>query len=390
MLDELLGGSWLPQRFNEEAHRWVEAERTRIGADDGLLSEIATASFKDSVGLIRLRTRDGLTTQPAVAVLKAKISDKPLQALIVAMAQVCRPKLGLLFGQFRDDLGLTQSHERELALYELDEPGLRRHMPACYGTIRNPDAGRWAMLLEYLPEVDERKGQPPLRADDTCMRAILNGLLEIHAPWYRLEDKLAAFPWLVSPPSPARMLEMTSLWLELADFAAPSFETWCGPSVRSIQAKIISSISDWWPRLRGASSTLIHNDFNPRNLVLREPNEQLRLCVYDWELATIGAPQHDLAELLCFTWHNDMNESDLIQLLETYRAALSSVSGYEIDPIEWREGFDLALNHLLINRFALYTLMHRFRPLDYLPRVMENWIRLYEWIGNSRCCVTDE
>ncbi|MCP3885412.1 MAG: NAD-dependent epimerase/dehydratase family protein [Propionibacteriaceae bacterium] len=389
-LDGLLGGSWLPPSFNVEAHRWVEAERTRIGADDGLLSEIATASFKDSVGLIRLHARDGLATQPALAVLKAKVSDKLLQALIVAMAQVCRPKLGLLFGQFRDDLGLTRSHERELALYELDEPGLRRHMPACYGTLRNPDAGRWAMLLEYLPEVNDRKGQPPLRADDTGMGAVLNGLLEIHAPWYRLEDKLAALPWLVAPPSPARMLEMTPFWLELADFAAPSFEAWCGPYVRDLQAKIIGGLSDWWPRLRGASLTLIHNDFNPRNLVLRERNEQPRLCVYDWELATVGAPQHDLAELLCFTWHNDMNESDLIQLLESYRAALSSVSGYKIDPIEWREGFDLALNHLFINRFALYTLMHRFRPLDYLPRVMANWIRLYAWTGNSRGCITDE
>lgn len=387
-LDGLLGGSWLPPRFNREAHRWVEAERTRIGADDGLLSELATAAFKGSVGLIRLHARDGIATQPALAVLKAKVSDTLLQDLVVEMAQVCRPQLGLLFGQFRDDLGLTRSQERELALYELDEPGLRRHMPACYGTFRDPGAGRWAMLLEYLPEVADRTGRPSLRADDTGMEAVLNGLLEIHAPWYRLEDKLAALPWLVAPPSPARMLEMTPFWLELADFSAPSFEDWCGPSIRDIQSNIIAGLSDWWPRLRGASSTLIHNDFNPRNLVLREPNEQPRLCAYDWELATVGAPQHDLAELLCFTWHNDLNESDLIQLLETYRAALSSASGYEIDPIEWREGFDLALNHLFINRLALYTLKHRFRPLDYLPRVMGNWMRLYAWSGNSCGCIT--
>jgi len=34
---------------------------------------------------------------------------------------------------------------------------------------------------------------------------------------------------------------------------------------------------------------------------------------------------HDLAELLCFTWHDDMTERDLDGSLETYRVALSHV-----------------------------------------------------------------
>ncbi len=110
--------------------------------------------------------------------------------------------------------------------------------------------------------------------------------------------------------------------------------------------------------------------------MLREHYGPRRLCVYDRELATHGMPQHDLAELLCFTWHAELDGRDLGRLLERYRLALSSVSGRVIDSREWREGFSVALRHLLINRLAMYTMMHRFRPLDYLPRVMANWMRL--------------
>ena len=41
------------------------------------------------------------------------------------------------------------------------------------------------------------------------------------------------------------------------------------------------------------------------------------------------------------------------------------------------QGFVLALRHLLVLRLPLYTLMHRFRPLAFLPDVMRNWQRLH-------------
>lgn len=377
-LDGLLEGDWRCPGLNGAAHRWMEAERTRIGSDDGILSEIAAARAGGGVGLWRLRNqgkKDGRL--PGMAVLKAKASDRLIQALTVQMAGVCRPELGRLFARFQDALGLAGCHERELALYELDEPRLSRHMPACHGTLRHPEGGGWALLLEHLPEAEA--GRARLRADDAGMAAVLHGLATIHAVWYRREADLAAQAWLAPPPDATRMREMAPLWRELADFAAPWFEAWCGSEIRGLQADFIADLDAWWPRLRGMPATLIHNDFNPRNLVLRPVDGQARLCVYDWELATLGAPQHDLSELLCFTWRGRMTERDLLAMLDAHRAALATASDCGIDPLEWRAGFALALRHLLIDRLAMYTLMHRFRPLAYLPRVMGNWMRLHAW-----------
>ena len=146
-----------------------------------------------------------------------------------------------------------------------------------------------------------------------------------------------------------------------------------------IQTRILQDLPRWWDRLSAMPTTLIHNDFNPRNFVLRKVNGERRLCVYDWELATKGVPQHDLSELLCFTWHSEMGREDL-NILETYRQALSIASGEDIGMKAWREGFVLALQHLLINRLAMYTMMHSFRPLRYLPGVINNWLCLYSLV----------
>ena len=256
-------------------------------------------------------------------------------------------------------------------------------MPACLGIQRNVPAGRWALLLEYLPEA--AAGHTCPRADAADMVTLLNDLAAIHAVWYRREPELAALPWLAAMPDTARMLDMTPLWRELADFAAPWFTAWCGGEIRTLQAGFIASLDDWWPRLRALPGTLIHNDFNPRNLVMRRIDGQSRLCAFDWELASQGAPQHDLAELLCFTWRDDMTQADLDTLLEVSRSALAVAAGLPIDAREWRAGFALALRHLLINRLAMYTLMHRFRPLPYLPEVMRNWLRLHKFALRQAC-----
>lgn len=380
--DELLARTWNTPDGSGKIERWAMAEQKLIGTDDGLLSEIAAARVQGSVGLRYLRLPAKAVPdneQHDAAVLKVKVSDSLLQELTVEMARVCNPELGRLFARYSDALGLTHAHERELALYECGEPRLRRYVPACYGTLKIPEERRWAVLMEYLPETATKGGRAHLKADDDGMETILNGLAEIHSLWYQNEKGLGSQPWLAATPDPGRMLEMTPLWQELAKFAAPCFETWCGPDIRTIQAEIINTLEVWYPRLHRMPATLIHNDFNPRNFVLRETEGNQRLCVYDWELATRGVPQHDLAELLSFTWHTDMTKGDMEKIVENYRQALSLASGKAIEPNEWQEGFVLSLQHLLINRLALYMLMNRFRPLHYLPRVMTNWMRLYSW-----------
>jgi hydroxymethylglutaryl-CoA reductase (NADPH) len=105
--------------------------------------------------------------------------------------------------------------------------------------------------------------------------------------------------------------------------------------------------------------------------------EPLRLCAYDWELATLGAPQRDLAEFLCFVL-TEPTMADAGRWIEHHRVALERTSGTVIDAERWTRGFRSALYDILINRLATYTMVHRVRRQSFLPRVVRTWRCLYQ------------
>jgi hypothetical protein len=57
---------------------------------------------------------------------------------------------------------------------------------------------------------------------------------------------------------------------------------------------------------------------------------------------------------------------------------LALATGIAIDATSWQAGFKLSLRHLILNRFAMYSLMHTFRPQAFLPRVIKTWQRLHQ------------
>jgi hypothetical protein len=173
------------------------------------------------------------------------------------------------------------------------------------------------------------------------------------------------------------MSEMSELWSALAAHASPSFCAWADPAISAIHRRLIADVGRWWHTLEAAPRTLIHNDFNPRNICLRQTDRRLSLCAYDWELATIGVPQRDLAELLCFVLPPDVSNTTVEEWIERHRRALETECGSSIDPDLWREGFRCSLYDLLVDRLSMYALVHRIRRQSFLPRVVRTWRRLY-------------
>ena len=124
-----------------------------------------------------------------------------------------------------------------------------------------------------------------------------------------------------------------------------------------------------------APAVVCHGDLHPMNLLFEDDHV---VAVLDWELARIGVPQHDLAELLCFALPAGAGRAELERWMEMHRAKLAQRSGVHVPRIAWRRGFRLALRQLLVERLPLYAVIHRFKPQPFLPRVVRNWVRLDE------------
>ena len=171
-----------------------------------------------------------------------------------------------------------------------------------------------------------------------------------------------------------------SLYRALAAHAAPRVAAWAGATAAALQIRLAATPEAWRPTLESMPQVLVHNDFNPRNLALRPEaaGGGLGLCAYDWELATLGAPQQDAAELLCFVLPPDVDRRTVDRWIDRAQSHLAATPAGRIDAAAWRRGVHAALAQLLVDRFAFYTLIDRVRRQTFLPRVIATCARLIE------------
>ena len=173
--------------------------------------------------------------------------------------------------------------------------------------------------------------------------------------------------------------------------SVPATSSRCGRPLRHMRRHIFKAGPDHQSLARTANlwtldecgglwstpRALIHNDFSPRNLALRQDARGFHLCAYDWELATLGPPQRDLAEFLCFVLSPNVSLQTAECFVERYRNQLQTAAGQPIPRDPWREGFRSALADLLIDKLAFYALVNRVRSQPFLPRVLRTWQQLY-------------
>ena len=356
-------------------------ELISTGSDHSLIGELTAWRSGRPCGIFHVRqtTEDGNTRDLMV---KLKATDEDLIAVGEAIAAVVDPRVAPAYRRWSRYLGFVGSHAREIAICREQDPRFLAHTPAVLATIADERSCTWLLVHEYLSDVrllDAVNDASAWTAAD--VEAAVDGLASLHSIWFDREAELRAQPWIGHVPSAASVAAMSDLWMALAEHAAPCFSAWADPGLASLHQRLASTVPQWSRSLDDGPRTLIHGDFNPRNVCLR--GTPPRLCAYDWELATIGAPQRDLAEFLCFVLTAD-TASEAPGWIERHRLALSRRIGVELDRSAWIAGFRATMAELLINRLAIYAMVHRVKPLPFLPRVVRTWQAIAAMTGCER------
>jgi thioester reductase-like protein len=338
-------------------------------AGHSIISELTAWQSGGACGLFSTRGADG---RPLVLKVTARADD--VRTVGEALAGLCGERLGRAYREFGGGLGSAGGHEREVALYRDSDPVLRAHTPAVAATEADPGTRAWSVLLEDMrgAELLDAVDRPEAWTDDHVGAAV-DGIAAIHGAWHRRVGGLRREPWIGSVRNTATVEAMTPLWRALADHAAPMFAAWTDESTPQLQHVLIDRIAGWRPALDAAPQTLIHNDFNPRNLCFRPIEGGRRLCAFDWELATIGSPMRDLAELLCFVSPPGVRREWIDALIDRHATLFSAGAGVAVDPAAWRAAFGAALAELLVDRLSVYAMVHRVKPQRFLPRVVRTW-----------------
>ncbi|WP_207401007.1 phosphotransferase [Actinomadura roseirufa] len=350
-------------------------------AQSGLLTDLAARGDQRKLaGVFPLRV--GYTVPGGAGELDLVAKVKPLDEEVIIeaakLASLSGGRLAGLYARWRYWTGFKDVHTRELAVYRSRDPALARVLPKVYGVHADPAREAYVILMERLgPQVilKDSAERPELWRDEH-LRAALDGIAPVHAAWLGREDELTRAGWLGRVPTAERVAAMAELWAAMAEHNAAEHPHWIAPDDLRRLLRIIGSAGEWWTRLERMPRTLVHNDFNPRNIALRSPG--LSLVAYDWELATLHVPQRDLAELLAFVLPAGAGEAEVAGLLAHHRAALQDAGAEAPDPDTWREGYRLALWDFATTRLQLYLMTHAHRELPFLQHLVPTALRLLE------------
>ena len=371
----------LRAHFGDQAIRVTSLQRLDRGSEHSVIGEMTSWRRKSRTGLFDYRVgyQSGAAARQLDVVVKVKPVDTDVLDVAESTAAMCDASVSKALAQVRGQIGVTLCHLREVAIYAHADPRLRRHMPECYATWEQEEERSWGVVLERLHDMEIMNAAdslPPWHHE--AIAAAIDGLAQIHAVWLGRRSELSAQPWIGHVVDSQNAECLVPFWRALGSHADSQFGRWAGPGLVRAHRTLVDTVGEWWPALEALPQTLIHHDFNPRNLGLRRQRGELHLVAYDWELATIGAPQRDLAEFLCFVLPDDVSAERLADLVERHRRRLEQVSGVVLDARAWAAGFASALADVLVARFSFYALITRVRPQLFLPRVVRTWWRLHQ------------
>jgi len=121
--------------------------------------------------------------------------------------------------------------------------------------------------------------------------------------------------------------------------------------------------------------TLIHNDFNPRNIAIKTNGDP---CIYDWELATYGVPHRDIFELLAFTFTPNFESSDLVDVLKHHFALVQSLNNQDYSWSDYLYDFKLGGQAFLVSRVNFYLTGSILMNYPFIERVFTTSFKMLD------------
>jgi hypothetical protein len=354
---------------DERREPWIPIKYGPAHPDDWFGVVPATARFERSPRMAPERLGLVVKVNPRAGLARNLIP------WIIAQQNI---KLDRPYWEYRSAAESDHTGDREHHVYRVsakETPSLRAVLPRYYGSAMDLTTGEHALFLEFITDVSRLDATGaaadwPAAAIDDALRALAKWQA---AFWAADESRLA---WAGPRPTTADMIADETLWYGLVNDAHARFPHIITEKIWRRRRALIESIQDWHGIKDELPATLVHNDFNQRNVGFRPG-----VLVLDWELAERNTAHRDIVEMLTFVLPTATDRAQIDNHIETHRAALVAAgasTGVERDI--WIEGFRCELKVEAINRVGLQLLFAAKFPLAYLDRInatIEHLLDLY-------------
>jgi thiamine kinase-like enzyme len=309
-------------------------------------------------------------------VLKSKAHGRDAKRKRIDIHNKFDPSLGPIYEKLRDNV--LDSHTREIDIYRLREPTIQAILPFTFGTLCDEENEIYVLAMENLDNSSH------LNYIDHCdkwktahISAVLDGISNLHSRFLGNVEQLKNVSGLgdTGKLSFASLHDYASAVIERQAHRLP--EIYTSKRVKKLE-KILCNFSHSWETLQAAPQTLIHHDFTPRNLCLKQEGANFKLCLYDWEAAWINVPQRDVCEFFCATFSRQSFLDQTKYYFGYYRNQMASL-GDKTDDAEFKEIFRCALYHYALIKISYQSVVYStIRKSEFFPRTIDNVFQLLD------------
>lgn len=277
--------------------------------DNGILMQLTGRVSKKVIGFLEFDVEtESVESLPVIAKSKA-LGNEVIDGLRFMASNLSTTLADTLF-KHKEFLEYQDCHKKEIEVYEaLRQIGFTE-IPIYYGA--KVDAAReiHMLFIERLHPEDillfNTENQPEIWSFDQKKQVIV-AINKVHKSFS--QSSRSQFVPSVKEFHPDKSLALFKEFNQLNKRDYPD------ENLSSCFQKVDLVLNEWkleMPRTSG-TKTLVHNDFNSRNIAIRKAGE---VCIYDWELAILNLPQRDIFEFLAFTFELNFSEAEFMALTE--------------------------------------------------------------------------
>lgn len=317
---------------------------------------------------IRLKDRLSGDIETKEILLKSKPLDTEVIKGLHFIAASIEPNLADLLFNFSSFLEYKNSHLKEIRLYQLLHQNQKCCTPKFYGSYENPKREIFIIGQELLNEdslfLFNTENQPE-RWQENHIKTVIETINHVHQTF----AKLAEIPNEIEPFEPWKA---APLYRKFAEIIALEYDD---TAWQNLPPKMFDFINELQP-LHDALNlpkTIIHNDFNSRNIALRTDG---RACFYDWELAVIDVPHRDIVEFLCFVLPLDFDKKTLLKYLKFHHDLQTENHAWA----DWKAGYIYALKSFLVSRVSFYMTGKIIVDYPFAERIFLNGFQMIDFL----------
>lgn len=331
-----------------------------VKVENGIITHLTERISKKLIGFSPIKIKHSKGEEEIL------IKSKPLDSEVIKglhyMAANIDIELADLIHEHQSSLEYTNCHLKEIEIYKELSKLNRDISPRLYGTFSNHKREAYLLFLERL-NPNELTLFNSENSPEDWKQSDIEKVIQVGAYFHKEAqafDSEIFIDFEIKSTSP--------LYEKLIGLMVSESTT----DEERIRNNILFSFLKDLKNKPSLPKTVIHNDYNPRNIAIRNTGE---VAVYDWELAMLNYPHRDIIEFLCFVLPTDVSKEELNHYLEFhYKLRLDKNITWKA----WKEGYVYALKEFLVTRVSFYSVGSILLKYEFVDRLHKTSFRILE------------